>query len=119
MPDLPVIDPATIAGLRALDADNSGAFLTEIIGIFLEDTPQRLIELDQTLAAGDMTAFGRAAHTIKGSSSNLGALALRAVAEELEQKVRRHDLEGVAPLVATLKAEFERARVELVKLLPA
>jgi histidine phosphotransfer protein HptB len=118
MSDSPVIDPAAIAGLRALDTDNSGAFLIEIIGIFLEDTPQRISELDQCLAAGDTTTFARAAHSIKGSSSNLGALALRAVAEDLEQKVRKHGLEGVAPLVAALKVEFERARVELAKLLP-
>jgi HPt (histidine-containing phosphotransfer) domain-containing protein len=119
MSDSPVIDPAAIEGLRALDPDNGGAFLIEIIGIFLEDTPQRIVELEHSLAAGDATKFARAAHSMKGSSSNLGALALRAVAEDLEQKVRKQGLDGVAPLLAQLKVEFERARVELTKLLPA
>jgi HPt (histidine-containing phosphotransfer) domain-containing protein len=119
MPDVPVIDPQAIEGLRALDADNSGTFLVEIIGIFLEDTPQRIAELEQSLAASDTTTFARAAHSIKGSSSNLGAVALRNVAENLEQQTRKHGLVGVAGLLATVKVEFARARTELVKLLPA
>lgn len=119
MSALPVIDPEAIEGLRSLDSDNGGAFLTEIIGIFLEDTPQRIAELEQSLAAGDTTKFARAAHSIKGSSSNLGAIALRAVAENLEQRVRKQGLAGTASLIAALKTEFERARIELAKLLPA
>ncbi len=118
MPDVPVIDPQAIEGLRALDADNSGTFLVEIIGIFLEDTPQRIAELEQSLAAGDVTKFARAAHSIKGSSSNLGAVALRGVAESLEQQTRKHGLVDVAGMLAALKIEFARAQTELVKLLP-
>jgi len=118
MSDSPVIDPLAIEGLRALDPDNTGAFLFEIIGIFLDDTPQRIAELDESLAAGDANRLARTAHSIKGSSSNLGAVGLRAICEKLEHQVRTNGLAEVAPLVATVKIEFGRAQVELAKLLP-
>lgn len=116
MSDSPVIDLQAIENLRALNPGDNDEFLREITGIFLEDTPQRIAELDQSLAAGDVSKFTRAAHSIKGSSANLGAMALRAVAEKLEHISRTEGLGAVAPLVAQIKAEFGRAQVELTKL---
>lgn len=117
MSDSPVIDPQAIENLRALNPGDNDEFLREIAGIFLEDTPQRIAELDSGLAAGDTAKFTRAAHSIKGSSSNLGAASLRATAEKLEHHARTQGLGDVAALVAAVKAEFARADVELRKLI--
>jgi HPt (histidine-containing phosphotransfer) domain-containing protein len=112
-----VLDPAAIKNLRSLNPGDQDEFLREIIGIFLEDTPQRLAELDQCLAKGDASRFSRAAHSIKGSSSNLGANALRDLAGQLEHRSQKEGLADVAAQLATLKVEFDRAKVELTKLL--
>lgn len=116
MPDFAVIDPQAIENLRSLNPGDNDEFLREIVGIFLEDTPQRIAELDQSLKAGDVPKFTRAAHSIKGSSANLGAMALRFVAEKLEHESRTTGLAGVAALVDSIKAEFARAQAELDKL---
>ena len=115
--DFPVIDSQAIENLRALNPGDNDEFLREIAGIFLEDTPLRIAELDQSLNAGDVPKFIRAAHSIKGSSANLGAMALRAVAEKLEQQARKDGVNGGAAFVADIKAEFTRAQVELTKLI--
>jgi histidine phosphotransfer protein HptB len=112
----PVLDPATIENLRALSPDDNGEFLREIIGIFLEDTPLRIAELDQSLAAGDASKFTRAAHSIKGSAANLGATALGAAALSLEAESKLKPLAEMQPLLGALKAEYARAQVELEKL---
>ena len=117
MPDLPIIDPAAIANLRELNSGDNDEFLREIVGIYVEDTPKRLGELKGALAAGDAAALSLAAHTIKGSSSNVGALALRAVAERLEHMARAEGFGGAAPLVAQCEAQFALALAELKKLL--
>ncbi len=117
MPDPLVIDPQAIENLRALNPGDNDEFLREIAGIFLEDTPLRIAELEQSSAAGDTAKFTRAAHSIKGSSSNLGAVALRNVAEKLEHHARTHGIDGTSSSVAEIKGEFERARIELAKLL--
>jgi histidine phosphotransfer protein HptB len=113
MSDPHVIDPQAIENLRALNPGDNDAFLREITGIFLEDTPLRIAELDQSLVAGDVSRFTRAAHSIKGSSSNLGALSLRAVAEKLEHQARTQGLSNVAVLMSQLKSEFGRAQSAL------
>jgi HPt (histidine-containing phosphotransfer) domain-containing protein len=116
MTELPILDPEAIANLRALGGDDGDAFLREIVGIFLADTPLRLEELDSSLASGDVSRFTRAAHSIKGSSSNLGAQALQFAANRLEAK-SRENAGGLASGVADLKAEFQRVRAALDRLL--
>lgn len=113
MPTPLIIDPQAIENLRALTPGDNDEFLREIVGIFLEDTPQRIAELDQSLTGNDPSRFTRAAHSIKGSSSNLGAMALRAVAERLEHQSKQNGLTGLEPLIAELKSEFARADAEL------
>jgi len=54
MPDTPATAPAAIENLRALNPGDNDEFLREITGIFLEDTPQRIAELDESLVAGDV-----------------------------------------------------------------
>jgi HPt (histidine-containing phosphotransfer) domain-containing protein len=113
MSDFPIIDPAAIENLRALNPGDNDEFLREIIGIFLEDTPTRIGELEAALGHQDMEKFVRAAHSIKGSSANLGALALRAVAERLEHHARKSGLGDAPAMVGEIKAEFNLAKAEL------
>lgn len=119
MADSSVIDPTAIENLRSLNPGDNDEFLREIIAIYLEDTPLRLAELDQSLASGDTPRFTRAAHSIKGSSANLGAALVRSTAEKLEHQSARQGLADVAALLAAVKTEFGRARDELTKYLPA
>jgi HPt (histidine-containing phosphotransfer) domain-containing protein len=116
MPDLPPIDPEAIAGLRELNAGDGGEFLREIVGIYVEDTPKRILEMRTSLAAGDLPTFTRAAHTVKGSSANLGAQGVRGVAERLEKMARTSGLAGVASLVDECEAQFRLAADELRRL---
>lgn len=113
----PAIDPQAIENLRALNPGDNDEFLREIAGIYLEDTPQRIAELDSSLVAGDTPTFTRAAHSIKGSSANLGANEVRATAEKLEHQSRATGLSGVAALIAQLKTDYARAEAELGRLI--
>jgi len=113
------IDPEAIENLRALNPDDDNAFLKEIIGIFLEDTPQRIAELKQCLSTFDQPKFTRAAHSIKGSASNLGATNVRTAAEKLEHQSRNSGLNGLDQLLASLESEFAVAKAELEKIAAA
>jgi HPt (histidine-containing phosphotransfer) domain-containing protein len=113
MADTAAIDPTAINNLKELNPGDDGEFLKEIIMIYLEDTPKRIAELKASLAAGDTSAFTRAAHTIKGSSSNVGAVALKAVAERMESISKRQGPAAAAALVADCESEFARASAEL------
>jgi HPt (histidine-containing phosphotransfer) domain-containing protein len=114
--DIPIIDASAIDSLRELNPGDGGEFLREIVAIYVEDTPNRIADLKKSLAAGDLASFTRAAHTIKGSSSNVGAAVLRGVAERLEMLSKREGLGNLAPLIASCETEFARASEELRKI---
>lgn len=107
------IDPEAIENLRALNPDDGDAFLKDIIGIFLEDTPMRIAELKQCLITYDQPKFTRAAHSIKGSASNLGANHVRSIAEKIEHQSRNSGLGDMEPLIGQLESEFATAKAEL------
>ena len=93
------IDAATFAELQ----ESAGAdFVKELVQTFLEEAPAMLAELRQALAAGQADAFRRAAHSLKSNSLTFGALALAALARELElgglDAARRPD--ALDPLLA-------------------
>lgn len=113
----PVLDQEAVANLRSLSPDDGDVFLKEILGIFLEDTPARIAELHASKERGDTVSFTRAAHSIKGSSSNVGALELRAAAERLESHSKQVGLDGTDALVVELTGAFTRVEAELRKLL--
>jgi HPt (histidine-containing phosphotransfer) domain-containing protein len=115
VPDLPSIDPEAIANLRDLNPGDNGEFLREIVSIYIEDTPKRIADLKACLASGDVQTFTRAAHTIKGSSANVGAQVLKAIAERLEMISRKDGLGAVSGLIADCEAEFAKVRDELRK----
>lgn len=117
MPPSPVIDIEAIENLRALSPDDGDVFLKEILGIFIEDTPGRIAELHSSRAAGNLPSFTRAAHSIKGSSSNVGATELKAIAEKLELQSKQQGFDNTESLVAELESAFDRARAELQKLI--
>jgi HPt (histidine-containing phosphotransfer) domain-containing protein len=118
VPDTSSIDPEAISNLRELNPGDGDAFLREIVSIYIEDTPKRIADLKSCLASGDVSAFTRAAHTIKGSSANVGAQLLRGIAERLEAVSRKEGLGGVSGLIAECDAEFERVKAALEAIAP-
>ena len=85
-----------------------------IVRLFLEDTPALLRTLEQAAAEPDLARMQEAAHTLKSSSANVGAMALSATAKRIEMSARVHKLERPAVAVALLIAEHARARVALL-----
>ena len=106
MTAIPVIDDEAINNLRALGSEDDDAFHKEIVALFLEDTPKRFDELRTSHAAADVVKFARAAHSVKGSASNLGAMRVRAVAEKLEYAAKQNGLAGLEAMTTELEAVF-------------
>ncbi len=75
------IDRGTFKALQ----DMAGAeFVIELVDAFLEEAPIMLESLRDSLAARDAERFRRAAHSLKSNSNTFGALALGALAKDLE-----------------------------------
>jgi len=108
----PAVNAAAIERLREI-GDGDVAFLKDVFSAFETDTTKRLVAMRETLAAGDFTGLKRAAHTVKGSSLNVGASNLAASCLQLEQLAGSGKLEGAAELVGRIEEEFKRVVAEL------
>ena len=112
-----VLDLEAIENLRALGDEGDDGFLREIISIYLEDVPQRLADLRTARAADDRPLYVRSAHTVKGSSANVGAVEMRILAERLEHRAKAEPLPALDEQLTQLEAAFTRATEALRTLL--
>lgn len=74
-----------------------------LLDTFLADSKERLSLLRK---AGDAETLGATAHSFKGSCSNMGAIRLAQLCNELEQRARQVPLEGIEKLVSEIDGEF-------------
>ena len=107
------IDSETFAALRDT---TGGDFVRELIDTFLTEAPSMLADLRDSLASGDADRFRRAAHSLKSNGNTFGALALGALAKDLE-------LSGIVEVkargpsaLADLEAEYLRVAAALAAL---
>jgi len=108
-----VVDPTVLAELQQLD--ESGELLETLIAHFIQDTPKLLATLRIALSQGDSLALAEAAHTLKGSSSNLGATRMQQLCAELQAHGRGTNSDHVGERLALLHAEFAAVQTILLK----
>ncbi len=96
------------AVLDQLIATTDAAFVEELLGAFLDDSPQLIAALRQALAEEDVEAFRRAAHSLKSNSASFGAVNLSALAKELEMIGKTGRLDGAGDALEPLAAEYDR-----------
>ncbi len=93
-----------------------GGEVQQLIRLFLDDAPQLIARLETAAARPDYPLLYQAAHSLKSSSANLGAMALSEAAKRIELGARAESLDRPAVAVALLAAEFHRVREALQSL---
>ncbi len=78
----------------------------KICDIFIADTPNEIQELEEALNIKDFEVAIRMAHTIKGSSANIGANILREIALEIENDGKNNNFAKITELLPKMKYEF-------------
>ncbi len=87
--------------------------LSELTEMFLEDTSSALAALEEASKSEDASSLKRVAHTLKGSSGNMGARGMAELCAKLQVVGASGDLSRASPLLERLKAEFGRVRSAL------
>ncbi len=103
----PVLDPAALEALRALGGDDDPSLFTEVVELYLDDARVHVTNLRAALTSGDVRLLERAAHTLKSSSANVGALGFSKLCFELEQAARAERLQSTPSLVERAEREFQ------------
>ncbi len=106
------LNPKVIRELRDLETGSPG-LVKELIDLFLREAGIHLAGLRASLDGRDARAFERAAHTLKGSSGNLGAQAMSRICGELQDIGSAGDWVRAPGGVSRLEEEFHRVKAEL------
>jgi HPt (histidine-containing phosphotransfer) domain-containing protein len=104
------IDPAIWSELRLLGEPDGGDFLIELVDGFIDDTQRRLALLDDTIDAHDAAGTARLAHSLKGSSAQLGFQRLSATCASLERLALTGSLSGADGEVAQVRMRYQALR---------
>ena len=109
-----VLDADVVRDLLEVMGDE----FTDLVRVYLEDTPKSIALLEKAAATADNQGLIAPAHSLKSTSANLGALSLAELAKRLEHGARAGDLGSEAPtLVTELSRTFARVHAELQTLL--
>jgi len=97
---------AALEGLRALGGDS---LVRQMVSIFIEHSAGRIDALKSALDAGDLQGAAGAAHTLKGSSRQLGLSAMADACLALEQACKGGDAAAAQTLAAAVHESYTAA----------
>lgn len=103
------VDYDTLNMLREVMEDDFALLLDT----FIQDSEDRILMLREMVVGVDADLIRRAAHSFKGSSSNIGALHLMALCANLEKKAMTNNLLQLDQDVQEIEVEFSQVRALL------
>ncbi|MBP1657985.1 MAG: Hpt sensor hybrid histidine kinase [Bacteroidetes bacterium] len=107
------LDHTRLQHLRELGARHDQGMFERILHSFLEDAPERIITLWHALETGEAERFFTAAHSLKGISGNLGAMAMMSLCHTLQTVGQSGMLTGAETMIREVEEEFQRVKAEL------
>lgn len=113
MDDKPVVEQAALERLQGLGGEK---LLGQMVQLYLENAAERLRQIDEGIAGGDLSRSEGGAHSLKSSAANVGAVRVNALAAEMEQAALRGDEEAVRRLRPMLGAALSDAESRLREL---
>jgi CheY-like chemotaxis protein len=96
-------------------SDNDPEFELEILKVFVEDSLFHVEGIKAAITVNDFHQLAKEAHHLKGSSGNVGATAMRKIAEELEQLSRKQSFVGAYELVLGLVDFINKIQAFLIR----
>ncbi len=99
--------------------DVMGEEFTDLVRVYLEDTPKALAALELAAARGNAEGLIAPSHSLKSTSANLGAMSLSELAKRLEHGARSGTLgaSDTLVIVGEIKRIYQRVTVDLNALL--
>ncbi len=99
------------AALASVGGDE--VLFAEVVGLFLDDCPRILAEIEQAIARADATQLKRSAHTVRGLAGTFSLSAVFEAALALETKGTVGEWDGVIDDFDGLRRALDRVRPAL------
>lgn len=107
-----MFDAAALEALLDMIGGDAAA-LSELIESFLEEGPGLLARIEQAAGGGDAETLRQAAHTMKSSAADFGAMELSRLCREMEALGRAGRADGATALSLKAAAAWQAAETAL------
>ena len=94
-------------------ADDDEVLLRTLVGLFWDGCPGLVAEIRAAVTRRESATLARAAHSLKGSASQIGAGQIARLAAELEQRGRAGSADGTEAFLLELEVQVARLRERL------
>jgi len=111
--DLPAIDDSVLRDISAMSGEQSHSLITNIVELYLQRSPSLIEDIQQSLHGGDAEQLFKAAHALKSSSANIGAVRVSEIAREIEKLGRNNQVEHAHPHIERLLESYDQAQLML------
>jgi signal transduction histidine kinase/CheY-like chemotaxis protein/HPt (histidine-containing phosphotransfer) domain-containing protein len=112
--DEPCLDPRALQSFEQMPG--GAELIRQLIGIYCESSQQLMHALREGLQAGDLHKVRVAAHTLKSSSAQAGAMRLSTLCRTLEHAARDGQLGAHVPPIELVEQEWQAACAALLRL---
>lgn len=106
------LDTAALSELKQIMGDE----FSTLVMTFENDSVLRIQAIKDAVASGDPQEIRRAAHSFKGSASNMGATHLTELCRSMEERGHNGTTEGCAELMEKIIAEYQQVEAALASL---
>ena len=110
-----LIEQSVLDALRELQMEGEPDILTRIVEGYYTSSGPLVASLRKACDEHDLDGLQNAAHSLKSSSANVGAMTLSELCKELETACRNNTLENAADMVASIESEYILVRNALDK----
>jgi HPt (histidine-containing phosphotransfer) domain-containing protein len=100
--------------LQELEQETDFEFVIELIDIYINEAPKQIQAIAAALTARTFPALMITAHTLKGSSLNLGARQLGALCLKLEELGRAGKAIPEGTNISEIESEYENVKKTLL-----
>lgn len=110
--DVPVVDTAA---LQEMDLDDE--VLHDLMIMYLEQTPEQIGRIRSLATLGDINQMRKVAHTLKGTSANLGASRMAEIARHIEHVDEKSGPAEIRHFVTCLEKQFQETQFTLQRMI--
>ena len=111
-----VIDIEELDKISQMQRPGRENLLLKVIGLYKENAPVLLEQIQSCYAENDVAGLKRASHTLKSSSAQIGARMFSLQCKAIELKATSNDLTGVDMDIRSLLEDFQKVITALDKL---
>jgi two-component system sensor histidine kinase/response regulator len=102
------IDKSALDRIKAVQQPGMPDLVEKVINLYINDAQSLYHNIQEAVGKRDPQALSKAAHSLKSSSANVGAIKLASLCKELETLGRTNTIDNAQDIVSQMDSEYKR-----------